>query len=263
MEAAWVAAARKHDVVVISTSDEVGGKTRIFAELPGGEHLSSIYDYQRLAAVRNGVRFRHGAMADLELVRSLEPDVVILATGAEMAVPDFVPAEFVQEGFVADVRRLAVQMRGRKTREEGRLVLFDQDHTEMTYAAAERFSQVFEKVTIVTPRERIASDCPLVNRQGIYQRLRDRRVEIITGVWPRDVDGLDEGRLTVYDVWNGDPSTIEGVVTITYSTPRIPNDGLLRPLSLAGLEVVQVGDCYSPRSVLAATRDGYRVGVEV
>jgi 2,4-dienoyl-CoA reductase-like NADH-dependent reductase (Old Yellow Enzyme family)/thioredoxin reductase len=263
MEAAWVAAARKHDVVVLGASDEVGGKTRIFAELPGGEHLSSIYDYQRLAAGRHGVRFKHGVLADLDAVRALEPDLVILATGAEMAVPEFIPAEFVQEGFVADVRSLAVQMRGRKTREEGRLVLFDHDHTEMTYAAAERFSQIFEKITIVTPRERIASDCPLVNRQAIYQRLRDRRIEIVTGVWPKDIDGLDDGRITVYDVWNGDPSHIEGVSAITYSTPRIPNDGLLKPLRSAGYEVMAIGDCYSPRSVLAATRDGYRAGVGV
>jgi 2,4-dienoyl-CoA reductase-like NADH-dependent reductase (Old Yellow Enzyme family)/thioredoxin reductase len=263
MEAAWVAAARKHDVVVLAASDEVGGKTRIFAELPGGEHLSSIYDYQRLAAGRHGVRFRHGVLADETAVRALEPDVVVLATGAEMAVPAFVPAEFVEEGFVTNVRALAVQMRGRKTREEGRLVLFDQDHTEMTYAAAERFSQVFEKVTIVTPRERIASDCPLVNRQAIYQRLRDRRIEIVTGVMPRDVDGLDEGRLTVYDVWNGDPTAIEGVAAITYSTPRIPNDSLTQPLKAAGIQVIAVGDCFAPRSVLAATRHGYQVGVEV
>jgi thioredoxin reductase len=180
-----------------------------------------------------------------------------------MGVPAFVPREFVDEGFVLDVRKLAVQMRGRKTREEGRLVLFDHDHTEMTYAAAERFSQIFEKVTIVTPRERIASDCPLVNRQGIYQRLRDRRVEIVTNQAPRDVDGLDEGKLTVYDVWNGEATTIDGVAAITYSTPRVPNDALVKPLRAAGIDFIAVGDCYSPRSILSATRHGYRVGVEV
>jgi hypothetical protein len=179
-----------------------------------------------------------------------------------MAVPDFVPAEFAEEGFVVDVRSLAVQMRGRKTREEGRLVLFDQDHTEMTYAAAERFSQIFEQVTIITPRERIASDCPLVNRQGIYQRLRNRRVEIITNVAPRNLDGLDDAQLTVYDVWNGEPTTIEGVAAITYSTPRRPNDGLVKPLRAAGIEFQAVGDCFAPRSILSATRHGYRVGVE-
>jgi hypothetical protein len=80
---------------------------------------------------------------------------------------------------------------------------------------------------------------------------------------PRDVDGLDEGRLTVYDVWNGDPSVIEGVAAITYSTPRIPNDSLAQPLKAAGIQVIAVGDCYAPRSVLAATRHGYQVGVEV
>ena len=46
LEAAWVAAARGHRVTVFGASAEVGGKTRLHAQLPGGESLSSIYDYQ-------------------------------------------------------------------------------------------------------------------------------------------------------------------------------------------------------------------------
>ena len=55
MEAAWIAAARGHEVTVFGSSPETGGKTRLLASLPGGESLSSIYDYQRLAAKRAGV----------------------------------------------------------------------------------------------------------------------------------------------------------------------------------------------------------------
>ena len=52
MEAAWVAAGRGHHVTVYGRSSEVGGKTRLHALLPGGEALSSIYDYQHAAARR-------------------------------------------------------------------------------------------------------------------------------------------------------------------------------------------------------------------
>ena len=50
MEAAWIAAARGHEVTVLGRSPAVGGKTRLHSLLPGGESLSSIYDYQFAAA---------------------------------------------------------------------------------------------------------------------------------------------------------------------------------------------------------------------
>ena len=58
MEAAWIAAARGHDVTVFGRSGEIGGKTRLRALLPGGEALSSIYDYQHAAALRGRRAFR-------------------------------------------------------------------------------------------------------------------------------------------------------------------------------------------------------------
>ena len=195
LEAAWVAAARGHKVTLFSASDEVGGKTRLHATLPGGENLSSIYDYQFLAGKRHGVQFELGVPGTLDNVSALNPDHVLLATGATMRPPDFLPAEFIEEGFVLDVRALMQSMEGRKGREDGRLLLLDRDHTEMTYAAAERLTELFSKVTLVTPRERIASDCSLINRQEIYQRLYDRHVEILTSCEPLDAEGIEDAQL--------------------------------------------------------------------
>ena len=58
LEAASTAAARGHTVTVLGRSEAVGGKTRLLASLPLGESLSSIYDYQQLAATRSGVQVR-------------------------------------------------------------------------------------------------------------------------------------------------------------------------------------------------------------
>ncbi|MDH5254599.1 MAG: FAD-dependent oxidoreductase [Gammaproteobacteria bacterium] len=263
LEAAWVAAARGHRVTVYGTADEPGGKTRLHAEVPGGEHLSSIYDYQQLACRRHGVRFRMGTTVDAAMAAGIEADAVILATGSTMGVPPGIPAEFVTEGFVLDLRSLLVSLRGRTTKEPGRLVLLDQDHTEMTYGAALKLLDRFARLTIVTPRERIASDVPLLNRQSIYQQLYGRHVEILTNVEPRSLDGLEDGRLTVFNVYNGDPTELDDVAAVTYSTPRVPDDGLRAVFEAAGREVHLAGDCYAPRSVLAATRQGYAVGMAI
>lgn len=263
LEAAWVAAARGHRVTVYGAADEPGGKTRLHAELPGGEHLSSIYDYQQLACRQHGVRFRMGTRVDAALARSLEADAVILATGSTMGVPAGIPAEYVAEGLVLDLRSLLVSLRGRTTREPGRLVLLDQDHTEMTYGAALKLLDRFARVTIVTPRERIASDMALLNRQSFYQQLYGRHVEILTNAEPRSLERLEDGRLTVFNVYNGDATEVCDVAAVTYSTPRVPDDGLRAVLEAVGREVHLVGDCYAPRSVLAATRQGYEVGMLV
>ena len=63
MEAAWVAAARGHAVTVLGRSTEIGGAARWRALLPGGETITSIYDYQLVAAQRAGARLQLGVTA--------------------------------------------------------------------------------------------------------------------------------------------------------------------------------------------------------
>ena len=264
MEAAWVAAARGHDVTLFGESDEPGGKTRLHAQLPGGANLTSVYDYQYLAGKRHGVSYKFGVRAGLEHIRNAQPDQVLLACGSRMNLPAFVSAEIAKAGLIQDLRSFIVPFLGLKKNEKksvsGRLVLFDGDHTEMTYAAAELLADVFSKVTIVTPREKIATDCSLVNRQQIYQRLYDRRVEILTSHVPASLDDLEDGRLRVANVYNADEQLLDGIAAITYATARAPSDELRSPLAAEGFDVVTIGDCHAPRALLAATRQGYQVG---
>lgn len=263
MEAAYTAARRGHRVTLMGAADEPGGKTRLHAELPGGENLSSIYDYQWLAGKQAGVTYRLGERADCKSVLALAPDVVLLATGATARPPSWVPAEYIEMGFVPDARQMARDMLGRSGREPGRVLLFDQDHTEMTYALAELLCERFEGVTLVTPRERIASDVSLINRQGIYQRLYEKGVDIRTSVVPESLDRLEDATVDLRNVYSGVHSSIEEVVAVCYSTSRVPDDDLLLPLRDHGLVVRPIGDCKAPRTVLAATREGYDVAMSL
>ena len=264
MEAAWVAAARGHAVTLFGESDEPGGKTRLHSRLPGGANLSSVFDYQHLAGKRHGVHYEFGVRAELEHIRDAQPDQVLLACGARMNLPAFVPSAIAEAGLIQDLRAFIVPFVGLKKNQKksvsGRLVLFDGDHTEMTYAAAELLANFFSKVTIVTPRESIAADCTLVNRQQIYQRLYDRRVEILTSLMPVSLDDLENAQLRVANVYNADEQLLDDIAAVTYATARAPNDELRSPLAAEGFDVVTIGDCHAPRSLLAATRQGYQVG---
>ena len=263
MEAAWVAGARGHDVTVLGKGAEVGGKTRLHARLPGGENLSSIYDYQYLAANRAKVTLKLGIQADVATIQAYDPEIVVLATGSSMGWPAFLPEEVRGDGCFPDLRQLVADFAHRPYRayrEHGRIVIFDKDHTEMTYAAAEFLADVFDEVVLVTPRERIASDVSLVSRQGIYRRLFEKRVRIMTSSEPCPDSAFEDGRLSVANIFNKDRTEIDDIAALTFATPRVPNDRLLQPLRSAGLDVRVIGDCFAPRSVLVATREGHALG---
>ena len=258
-----MAGARGPDVTVLGKGEEVGGKTRLHATLPGGENLSSIYDYQFLAASRAKVTLELGIQADIEKIQSCDPDLVVLATGSSMGWPAFLPEELQSDGFFPDLRQLVADFADRAQHESGRIVIFDKDHTEMTYAAAEFFAEIFDEVVLITPRERIASDVSLVNRQGIYRRLYEKRVRIVTSSEPCSDSALEDGRLSFANIFNQDRTEIDDVAALTFATPRVPNDQLAEPLRAAGLDVRAIGDCFAPRSVLAAIREGQAWGNEL
>ncbi len=266
MEAAWTAAARGHRVTLFSSGDAVGGKTRLHAQLPHSESLSSVYDYQAIAAERAGVRFELGRTASPADVLACAPDEVILATGATMTWPVCLPDTVRQEGFVVDLRAamqemlspsLAQQASGSTPRHAGCAVIFDMDQTEGTYAAAEFLRDRFERVVILTPRQGIAEDMVLVTRQRVLRRCFERGIEVMTLVEPHWSSAFeDEGRLEIASVFGPVVASIADVAFFSYSSPRAPDQALAAPLREAGISVHLIGDCKIARDVLAATSEG-------
>ncbi len=263
LESAWVASARGHHVTLFGASDEPGGKTRLHAALPGGESLSSIYDYQYLAAKRTGVELRLGTRATLADIAALKPDAVVLATGSTMNWPRTLPEAWRLEGLIPDIRRLASDLLNVTQPQGGTAVLFDMDHTEGTYAFAEVLARLFDRTVLVTPRERVAADVPLVSALGISRRLARKGIEILPFSELSAQSILEEGIVRVANVYTGQLTDIANVAVLTYATPRAAEEGLAEPLRALGYEVHEVGDCRQPRTVLSATSEGHRMGASL
>ena len=261
LEAAWVAAGRGHHVTLIGRSGEVGGKTRLLATLPGGEDLSSIYDFQFVEGQRVGVEYRLGVNADVGDVLALKPDAVILATGSTMSWPRCLPSALRDEGLVPDLRAAMADLAGVTQRQSGAAVIFDMDHTEGAYASAERLLTLFDRVVLITPRATIADDTALVTRQGIYRRMHAKGVEIVLLSEPVWTTAFEErGCLEYQSVYGGPLLGIEDVAFFAYATPRSPDDALAAPLRAAGIEVHLAGDARVARNIVAATADGDATG---
>jgi hypothetical protein len=259
MEAAWVAAARGHAVTVFGRSAEVGGKARLRALLPGGETITSIYDYQMTAAQRAGARLELGVDATVADVLALRPERVILAAGATMIPPDWLGEG---AGLVPDLRAALWKLVAGRGRADGTAVIFDMDHSEATYAAAEFLRARFARVVLITPRDTVAMDVQMVTRQGILRRLAEQRIGIVTLAVPRWSASIEDGVLEYANVYTGEVGRIEDVAFLAYATPRAPDDGMATALREQGIELRPVGDCLVAQDMLAATATGHAAGEE-
>ena len=121
----------------------------------------------------------------------------------------------------------------------------------------------FERTVIVTPRESIATEVPLVTRQGILRRMVEQRIEIMSLVEPCWSDRIAEGRLELVNIYNGDVILIEDLALLTFATPRLPDNDLAVPLRALGIDVVPVGDARAPQEMLFATASGHAEGMAV
>lgn len=243
LEAAWRAAARGHRVTAFGASPTAGGKLRLEASLPGRAEAAKLVDWQLRLAARCGVELRLGRRATAADIRALEPDVVVLATGAELREPG--PLDH-DGACIVSARAYAAAPRSGVT-----ALLYDHDHTAATYAAADLLAQRFARVVLMTLRPQIAQGVNYCSAIGVLRRLHRAGVEIVTGARPIS---FRAGVVGWENLYSGARRTIEGVDLLVYATPRRANDELVAALD--GLDVRLIGDCKSPRHLMAAVHEG-------
>jgi len=248
LEVAWVAAARGHRVTLFGAGAEVGGKLAIEAKLPGRIEMARVIRWQRMLAERHGVVMQLGACVHAQTIRRLGADVVVLATGAQLRTPDIA---------VNGERLLSVRdyVSAQHVPTKGTAVLYDHDHTAMTYAVAESLAAGHDRLVLLTPRTDIARGVNYCSAIGIHRRLHTLGVEIVTAARPLD---FEDGRVRYEDVFSKRVSKIEEVGTFVYATPRRADDGLAADLE--GSELHLVGDCMAPRNLMVAIHEGHAIG---
>lgn len=264
LEAAWVAAARGHDVTLFGAGRELGGRARLAAMLPGGEGLAGVFEFQSRAARQHGVRMEIGRSVGVQDVLALAPDVVVLATGADMAWPDVLPPDLKDSGIALDLPSLIETLARRDGAQSGTVVIVDEEQSMTTYNAAMWLAARFARVVMITSRESFARRESLVNRQGILRRLLDRNITMLPFSRP-DVNEpeLIAGVVGYRHVMTGARAQIDDVAAVTHAAHRVPRLALLEELKAAGHAPRIIGDAFAPRGLLQAMQEGFALAMRL
>jgi len=260
LEAAWVAAARGHEVILLERASQLGGKIPLAASLPGRAEIADLAAWRIAECARRGVEVRLGVEATADAVLALVPGAVIVATGGR-ATRD--AASKVHPMPVAGWERAHVlDHEAALVRHETlgkRVVILDAIGFIEAIGLGELLAASGREATVVTP---LASPMSLDRETASYALgravqagMRWRPNTALVAIGERDV--------TVVDVLARRPETIADVDHVVIRTHGLPNDELYFALQGRVPDLVRVGDAVAVRPADRAIFDGHLAGRRV
>jgi hypothetical protein len=245
LQAARIAGERGHDVRLFGVSSEVGGKLRWEAGLPGKAEHFPVIAWMGRQARGAGVKIELGRAATAGDILAINPDIVVVATGAHQRRPN----DFIGDG----VSARDWEGCSNSGRVDATAVLFDMDHSAATYAVADALARDYRRLVLLTPRQQIARNVNYCSAIGIHRRLYEANAEIVLSAEPVS---FRSGRLTWRNVFTGRTQDVDDVGVFVWSTPRVADDAVAKQLSEAGIDTRLIGDCMAPRNLLCAIHEG-------
>jgi 2,4-dienoyl-CoA reductase-like NADH-dependent reductase (Old Yellow Enzyme family) len=150
LEAARVAAARGHEVIVFEAAGEAGGQVRITAGLKRRREVLGIIDWRIAEATRDGVTFRFNTYAESDDITAENPDIVVVATGG---LPN---TGFLDAG--EDLVTTSWDILSASVKPGEKVIVYDDNGAHPGMTAAEFLAESGSEVEIVTPERTLAPD---------------------------------------------------------------------------------------------------------
>jgi 2,4-dienoyl-CoA reductase-like NADH-dependent reductase (Old Yellow Enzyme family)/thioredoxin reductase len=170
LEAARVAAARGHEVVLLEAADEPGGQIRLAARSRRRGELLGIAEWRTAQCEKRGVSLRFNVLADQAVVLAENPQVVIVATGG---LPNTDILERGQDLVVSSWDIMAGD-----ARPGDEVLLYDDNGAHPGLQAAELLAQAGARLEIVTPERFFAPEIGGLNHVAYARCFQEHGVRI-------------------------------------------------------------------------------------
>lgn len=263
MKAATVLASRGHRVTLCEGSPELGGQVRLLARQPNRDSFGMLYEDLKRELLTLGVDIRTSMSVNIGMVRQLDPEKIILATGST-PVKNGRSGKFPFQNGVAGSDRAEIAYvpdiaAGREVRGPA-VVILDDEGTRYTAGAAESLLDRGLTVHLVTPMPQLSPGLGLTLEQpSLYARLFRKGLQLHVNSWVKE---LVPGAAKVFNVYSGQEFELSGIGTTVLSTGREPELQLATELTKSGFKFRRIGDCLSPRLIDHALYDAALAGYE-
>ncbi|MBI2290040.1 MAG: FAD-dependent oxidoreductase [Betaproteobacteria bacterium] len=267
MEAARVAAARGHEVVLYEKAPRLGGSLPLAALIKGTqiEDFPALVNYFETQLRKLGVRVELRQEFTPEMARALKPEAVVVAIGGQHATPtipginrpNVLTGQTLQRKVTPYLRLLGPRLLGWITRfwlPVGKRVVVIGGLLHGCQVSAFLVKRG-RHVTILEGSDQLGGGIPVAMKPRLLDWLAEKGVVMLTGAECQEI--TEEG--IIVRTRDGTVRTVIADTVIT-ALPTLSNPALSKALEGVVPEVYAVGDCGESRLILQAIADGSRVG---
>jgi 2-enoate reductase len=249
MEAAIVSAIRGHKVTLFDKGNALGGNL-IQAAVPDFKRdYRRLIDYLTSQLKQLGVTVELGKEVNQDLIKSIHPEVVFIATGSTAIIPAIPGAENMKTFTAGDI-------------------LIDKEKAGDTVViiggglvgceTALYLAQKGKKVTIIEKLDDIARDLWSASRQHLLLLLAENHVKVFAG---SNVLHISDKNVVFTDN-TGKKNDLQAD-TVVLAVGYRANKDLLEKIKAVVPETYTVGDCVEPRKVMSAIWEGFHAARQI
>jgi hypothetical protein len=259
LETARVAALRGHTVMLHERGDALGGQLLLASKVASRREMRGIVEYLTREVERLGVDVSLGSEATRELVASVAPDVVVVATGSHARVaagslqPELPPLPGLDT---------ARAFTGRDVLTDGadvgsNVLIVDYEGQVQGMSIADHLLDLGKQVELVTQHPLPGGKIGGTAWVRIIKDVAAKGARLTPLSVVAQIDGT---AVTVVNAFSGKSEQRTEVDSIVVIGDAVADDTLLKELRDAspGPEIRAVGDCVAPRQLDMAILDGLR-----
>jgi 2,4-dienoyl-CoA reductase-like NADH-dependent reductase (Old Yellow Enzyme family)/thioredoxin reductase len=248
-EFAALATQRGHRVTLWERNSVLGGQLAIAALARMNARYGEWIRWQRARLQRLGATVELEHEATLDDIEIVNPDVVVVATGAR---PRQIDVPGIDEQFVhqaADVLRGGLSL-------GSHVVVVSEDDRTAPLAVADHLSGLGHRVTITY---RTNGPSPLVGKYTVGAILARLDSEGARFEPMARLVGVEPGRVHLAHSYSNRRWSIDDVDDVVLACGAVPDNELYLSLKRARPEVHLLGDAYAPRRMVFATRQAWHL----
>jgi NADPH-dependent 2,4-dienoyl-CoA reductase/sulfur reductase-like enzyme len=255
-EAARVSAMRGHKVTLLDKGKRLGGQLLIALKAPGRDDFEDQVYFEENEMERLGVDVRLQTDANVDAIKALSPDAVVIATGSVPRVPNDVPGidlPHVVQGW--DV------MQGKASTGDRVAVISQEDYYE-TPCVAEFLAEKGKQVEVFHKSVHLGSEIARYSIAMVLARMEQCGVQVHPNLILKEVqaDGFE-----LVSSFGQKTYRKEGFDSVVLVYGSVPQHGLYDQLKAEGgiAQLYVAGSAWLPRHMAEATRHGANIGLVI